>query len=108
MRATMSRIKPTNDETVVAMHDPLTIASLIDPSVVTLKEYYVQIETTGEMTAGMSVGYYRGPVRRSPPMETGASGPIPTEEFKPNCKVAVGVDPDRFFRLLLPRLTQSA
>ena len=108
MRATMSRIKPTNDETVVAMHDPLTIASLIDPSVVTLKDYYVQIETTGEMTAGMSVGYYRGPVRRSPPMETGANGPIPTEEYKPNCKVAVGVDPDKFFRLLLPRLTQSS
>ena len=108
MRATMSRIKPTNDETVVAMHDPLTIASLIDPSVVTLKDYYVQIETTGEMTAGMSVGYYRGPVRRSPPMDTGDnSGPIPTEEFKPNCKVAVGGDPDKFFRLLLPRLTQS-
>lgn len=109
MRATMARIKPTNDETVVAMHDPLTVASLIDPSVVTLKDYYVQIETTGEMTAGMSVGYYRGPVRRSPPMDTGAvNGPIPTEEFKPNCKVAVGVDPDKFFRLLLPRLTQSA
>jgi len=108
MRATMSRIKPTNDETVVAMHDPLTVASLIDPTVVTLKDYYVQIETIGEMTAGMSVGYYRGPVRRSPPMDTGASGPIPTEEFKPNCKVAIGVDPDKFFRLLLPRLTQSA
>jgi inosine-uridine nucleoside N-ribohydrolase len=109
MRATMNRIKPTNDETVVAMHDPLTIASLIDPSVVTLKDYYVQIETTGEMTAGMSVGYYRGPVRRSPPMDTGAAnGPIPTEEYKPNCKVAVGVDPDKFFRLLLPRLTRSA
>ncbi len=108
MRATMARIKPTNDETVVAMHDPLTIASLIDPSVVTLKDYYVQIETTGEMTAGMSVGYYRSPVRRSPPMDTGDnSGPIPTEECKPNCKVAVGVDPDKFFRLLLPRLTQS-
>jgi len=109
MRATMGRIYKTNDETVVAMHDPLTIASLIDPSVVTLKDYYVQIETTGEITAGMSVGYYRGPVRRSPPMDTGApNGPIPTEEFKPNCKVAVGVDPDKFFRLLLPRLTQSA
>lgn len=109
MRATMSRIKPTKDETVVAMHDPLTIASLIDPSVVTLKDYYVQIETTGEMTAGMSVGYYRGPVRRSPPMATGMDdGPIPTEEYKPNCKVAVGVDPDKFFGLLLPRLTANS
>jgi len=109
MRATMARIKPTSDETVVAMHDPLTIASLIDPSVVTAKDYYVQIETTGEMTAGMSVGYYRSPVRRSPPMDTGDnSGPIPTEEYKANCKVATGVDPDKFFNLLIPRLTQSA
>lgn len=109
MRATLSRIKPTKDETVVAMHDPLTIASLVDPSVVTLKDYYVQIETTGEMTAGMSVGYYRGPVRRSPPMETGIPDePIPTEEYKPNCKVAIGVDPDKFFNLLLPRLTANS
>jgi len=109
MRATMSRIKPTKDETVLAMHDPLTVASLIDPSVVTLKDYYVQIETTGEMTAGMSVGYYRGPVRRSPPMATGMDGgPISTEEYKPNCKVAVGVDPDKFFDLLLPRLTANS
>ena len=109
MRATMSRIKPTKDETVVAMHDPLTIASLIDPSVVTLKDYYVQIETTGEMTAGMSVGYYRAPVRRSPPMATGMDeGSIPAEEYKPNCKVAVGVDPEKFFALLLPRLTANS
>jgi hypothetical protein len=28
-------------------------------------------------------------------------------DFKANCKVAVGVDPDKFFRLLLPRLTTS-
>jgi len=109
LRGTMSRIKPTKDETVMAMHDPLTIASLIDPSIVTLKDYYVQIETTGEMTAGMSVGYYRGPVRRSPPMETGIPDePIPTEEYKPNCKAAVGVDPDKFFNLLLPRLTANS
>ena len=109
MRATMARIKPTNDETVVAMHDPLTIASLIDPSLITAKDYYVQIETTGEMTAGMSVGYYRGPVRRSPPMDIGDnSGAVPTEEYKPNCKVALGVDPEKFFNLLIPRLTKSA
>jgi len=109
MRATLGRIYKTNDETVVAMHDPLTIASLIDPTVVTLRDYYVQIETSGEITAGQSVGYSHGPVRRSPPMDTGtANGPIPVEEFKPNCKVAVGVDPDKFFRLLIPRLTLNS
>lgn len=109
MRATFGRIAKTNDETVVAMHDPLTIASLIDPSVVTLRDYYVQIETAGELTAGQSIGYSHGPVRRSPPLDTGdAAGAIPVEEYKPNCKVAVGVDPDKFFNLLIPRLTTSA
>jgi inosine-uridine nucleoside N-ribohydrolase len=106
MRATLGRIYKTNDETVIAMHDPLTIASLIDPTVITLRDYYVQIETTGEMTAGQSVGYSHGPVRRSPPMDIGVPvNGVPVEEYKPNCKVAVGVDPDKFFRLLLPRLT---
>lgn len=107
MRATLGRIAPTRDETVVAMHDPLTVASLIDPTILTLQDYYVQIETTGELTSGQTLGYSHGPVRRSPPMDTGNPGPIPTEEFKPNCKVAMGVDADKFFRLLMPRLTQG-
>jgi len=48
-------------------------------------------------------------VRRSPPLETGLP---PVEylesDFKPNALVAVDVDPDKFFRLLLARLTASA
>lgn len=107
MRATLARIAPNKDETVVAMHDPLTVASLIDPTILTLEDYYVQIETAGELTAGQTLGYTHGPVRRSPPMDTGNPGPVPVEEFKPNCKVAMGVDADRFFRLLMPRLTQG-
>jgi inosine-uridine nucleoside N-ribohydrolase len=30
------------------------------------------------------------------------------DPFRPNAKVAVEVDPDRFFRLLLARLTKEA
>jgi inosine-uridine nucleoside N-ribohydrolase len=68
----------------------------------------VQIETMGEITAGQSVGYSRGPVRRSPPLDTGdPAGAAPVEEYKPNCKVAFGVDPEKFFNLLIPRLTAS-
>lgn len=109
MRATLERMHKGHDVTVVAMHDPLTVAHLIDPSILTLKDYYVQIETTGEFTAGESVGYEYAPARTSPPMNTG--GPAPESrpaEFKPNCKVAVGVDADKFFRLFIPRLTASA
>jgi inosine-uridine nucleoside N-ribohydrolase len=109
MRASIERMRRGNDETVVAMHDPLAMASLIDPEILTLHDYYVEIETMGEWTAGESVGYKSAPVRKSAPMETSEREPEARQEpFKPNAKVAVGVDPDRFFRLLLPRLTGAS
>jgi pyrimidine-specific ribonucleoside hydrolase len=109
LRANFDRLSKTGGANGFAMHDPLTVAQLIDPSVVTLKEYFVEIETTGELTAGQSLGYSHGPVRHSPPLETGQP-PIEYLEpdFKPNALVAVDVDPDKFFRLLLARLTASA
>jgi pyrimidine-specific ribonucleoside hydrolase len=109
MRATFDRMRKSRDVTVVAMHDPLTVAHLIDPTILTLKDYYVQIETSGEFTAGESVAYEFPPARLSPPMNTGQPAPESAPaEFRPNCKVAVGVDPDKFFNLLMPRLTATA
>ena len=110
MRATLERMRKGRDITVVAMHDPLTVAHLIDPTILTLKEYYVQIETTGELTAGESIAYSgASPVRRSPPMDTGKLPPeVPEESFSPNSKVAVEVNAQKFFDLLLSRLTASA
>ena len=109
LRANLDRLSKAGTANGFAMHDPLTVAQLVDPSVVTLKDFFVEIETTGELTAGQSLGYTHGPVRRSPPLETGLpAGDSPEPEFKPNAKVAVEVDPDKFFRLLLARLTASA
>jgi pyrimidine-specific ribonucleoside hydrolase len=109
LRANFDRLSKTGHASGFAMHDPLTVAQLIEPSVVTLKDYFVEIETTGELTAGQSLGYAHGPVRRSPPLETGLpAADSPEPEFKPNAKVAVEVDPDKFFRLLLARLTSAA
>jgi inosine-uridine nucleoside N-ribohydrolase len=110
MRATFERMKHGGEVTVIALHDALTVASLIEPDVITLKDYYVEVETTGEWTAGQTLGYDgHAPVRKSPPMDSSMPGPsAPEEPFKPNAKVAVGVDPDRFFRLLIPRLTGTA
>jgi pyrimidine-specific ribonucleoside hydrolase len=93
----------------MAMHDPLTVAYLIDPTLLTLKDYVVEIETSGEFTAGESVGYGAAPERLSPPMDSSLPATDSTSrEFKPNAKVAVEVDPDKFFSLLLPRLTGAA
>jgi len=107
MRATFERMSHGGEVHVLAMHDPLTIASLIVPDVITLKDYYVEVETLGEWTAGQTLGYDgHAPVRKSPPMETSAPGPAAQEEaFKANAKVASTVDPDKFFQLLIPRLT---
>ena len=52
MRATFERMRKGSDPTVVAMHDPLAVSHLIDPTILTLQDYFVQIETTGELTAG--------------------------------------------------------
>ncbi|MFZ0231593.1 MAG: nucleoside hydrolase, partial [Candidatus Acidiferrales bacterium] len=110
MRATYERMRHGGEVTVIAMHDPLTVASLIDPDVITVQDYYVEVETMGEWTAGQTLGYDgHAPVRKSPPMETSMPGPAaPEEPFKPNAKVAVGVNPEKFFQLLLPRLTGNA
>ena len=106
MRATLNRAHQGIDATVVAMHDPLTVASLIDPKLLKLADYYVEVETEGELTAGMTVGYAHDPVRPSAPYATGAPAQAdPDMSFHPNAKVAVAVEVERFFDLLIPRLT---
>lgn len=108
MRATIERVRKGSGSPTVAMHDPLTIAWLIDPGILTLRDYYVEVETAGEWTAGESVGFTRAPMRRSAPLETSEPDSAePDQTFKPNARVAVEVDPARFFKLL-PRLTGAA
>jgi pyrimidine-specific ribonucleoside hydrolase len=110
LRATYERMRHGGEVTDIALHDALAVASLIDHDVITRKDYYVGVETVGEWTAGQTLGYDgHGPVRKSPQMETSAPEPPPAEvAYKPNAQVAVGVDPDRFFHLLIGRLTGSA
>lgn len=108
MRATLNRAHKGIDATVIAMHDPLTVASLIDPKLLKLQDYYVEVETEGEFTAGMTVGYAHAPVRPSAPMTSATAAlPDPDTSFHSNAKVAVGVDPERFFSLLMSRLTAA-
>ena len=39
------------------MHDSLAVAAFLDPSIVTVEDFYVDVETTGELTAGETLGY---------------------------------------------------
>jgi purine nucleosidase len=91
------------------LHDPLAVSSMIDPSIVTFEDYHVEIETSGNITAGESIGWKHAPLRTSAPLQLAAvaesSDPPP---FKGNAQVATGVDPEKLFKLLISRLTAEA
>ena len=109
------------------MHDSLAIAGFLDPSILQFQDYYVDVETSGELTAGETLGYSpnAGDLRRRPGMEKDAAAanmpirgsaptlastrtsPVLRENFVPNAKVALGVDSAKFFDLLIGRLSGS-
>ncbi len=106
------------------MHDSLAVAAFIHPAVVKLQDYYVDVETAGELTAGATLGYspVAGDLRRKPEAEKEAAtmnipirgsaptlasmrtSPVLREKYAPNTKVAVDVDSGKFFELLIGRL----
>lgn len=109
------------------MHDSLAVAAFLDPSILKFKEYYVDVETTGELTAGETLGYSpsAGDLRRTPEMEKQAAShmsirgsaptlastrtsPVVRDKFVPNAKVATDVASTRFFNFLIGRLSGSA
>ncbi|HEY1656723.1 MAG TPA: nucleoside hydrolase [Candidatus Sulfotelmatobacter sp.] len=102
-----SAMKMNRSETSAAhmhLHDPLAVSCLIRPDILTFEDYHVAIETSGTITAGQSVGWKHAPINYSAPLHTAA--PSPAVPFTSNAKVATGVDSEKFFDLLISRLTQ--
>jgi inosine-uridine nucleoside N-ribohydrolase len=73
------------------MHDPLTVATVVDPSLVTTVPRRIYVDTREGMTRGMTVPF------RYPDNVEGT----------PNCLTAVTVDSRRFIRMLLGRIGSS-
>jgi inosine-uridine nucleoside N-ribohydrolase len=105
------------------MHDSLAVAAFLNPSILKWKEYYVDVETSGELTAGETLGYSprAGDLRRRPDAEkqaavnmpirgsaptlaTTKTSPVLRDKFVPNANVAVEVNSAKFFELLIGRL----
>lgn len=105
------------------MHDSLAVAAFLDPSILKWKEYYVDVETSGELTAGETLGYSprAGDLRRRPDLEkqaalnmpirgsaptlaTTKTSPVLRDKFVPNANVAMEVNSAKFFELLIGRL----
>ena len=102
-RVSMTRVRQTSAAGGPAMHDSLALATFIDPSVVTLKDLMVEVETAGEFTAGETVAYRKSPVRRSAPMANDLTS-RDSPPFRPNAKVALDLDVERFLTMLVGRI----
>ena len=78
-----------------AMHDPLAVAALIDPDILTFESMHVAIELVGTHTAGMTLcdGRHLGPDLRALKHRTRGE--------PPNAEVAVAVNAKRFWELFL-------
>ncbi|MFC1716687.1 nucleoside hydrolase [Candidatus Poribacteria bacterium] len=68
------------------MHDPLAVGIAIEPDIVETTRLYVQVETQGKITSGMTIADLRPVVRHGD---------------SPNASICTGVDADRFLTLFL-------
>lgn len=86
-----------------AMYDPLAVATVIDASLVTLKDMHVDVETKGEFTRGETVANRMGSdennVLHGDHYEI--DGVI---ELKPNARVCLASDAERFLKLFISRI----
>ena len=73
-----------------ALHDPLAVGVALDPLLVELKPYHVDVEDEGRLTRGASVADRRRL--------------LPGDKTPPNCRVAMTVHAERFVELFLARV----
>lgn len=77
----------------IHMHDPLCMAAVFRPDLITWEEAYVDVELTGTLTMGETVGYFAR-----------SDKPLP---HAPNARVSVAVDAESFIQLFIERITQA-
>jgi inosine-uridine nucleoside N-ribohydrolase len=86
-----------------AMYDPLAVGTVLDPTLVTLKDLHIDVETRGEFTRGETVanrmGSYEKNVLHGDHYEI--DGIVPVQN---NARVAVGSDAERFLQMFVGRV----
>jgi inosine-uridine nucleoside N-ribohydrolase len=86
-----------------AMYDPLAVGVVIDPKLVTLKNMHVDVETKGEFTRGETVANRMGSEENN--VLHGDHYEIDgVIVLKPNARVCLASDEDRFLQLFISRL----
>ncbi|MBI3948014.1 MAG: nucleoside hydrolase [Armatimonadetes bacterium] len=69
------------------LHDPITVALAIDPTLLESAAAFVQVETTGDVTLGQTVADLR-----------------PGKRARPNARVCTAIDAERFLALFRERV----
>lgn len=72
------------------MHDPLCLAAVFQPDLITWEAAYVDVELNGTLTLGETVAYFAGP-----------------DAPQPNMQVSSAVDAERFISFYLQRIDQA-
>jgi purine nucleosidase len=86
-----------------AMYDPLAVGIALDPTLGTLKEMHVDVETKGEFTRGETVATRMGSNENN--VLHGDHYEIEgVVKLKPNAKVCLASDADRFLQLFVSRV----
>lgn len=75
------------------LHDPLAIGAVIDPSLVTRRPFYVQVETGAGPAQGMTIADRRQMLEK--------------EKQPPNLQVCMEVDAGRFVAIFLERICRT-
>ena len=85
------------------MYDPLAVGTVIDSTLVTLKDMHVDVETKGEFTRGETVANRMGSNEKN--VLHGDHYEIEgVIELKPNARVCLASDADRFLHLFISRI----
>jgi purine nucleosidase len=86
-----------------AMYDPLAVGIALDPTLGTLKEMHVDVETKGEFTRGETVANRMGSDEKN--VLHGDHYEIEgVIDLKPNARVCMASDADRFLELFVSRI----
>jgi purine nucleosidase len=86
-----------------AMYDPLAVGIALDPTLGTLKEMHVDVETKGEFTRGETVANRMGSNENN--VLHGDHYEIEgVVELKPNARVCMASDADRFLNMFISRI----
>lgn len=60
------------------IHDPLAVAAALDRGLVTTEALFVDVETAGELTSGMTVADRRGLTGKAPNLDVALSADVAT------------------------------